>query len=287
MSSLVEAPARGITTRPIHPTFGLEITGLDVTKPIDAETLAWLKDMSSKHKLLLFKGQNLSTGDLNAFAAKFGDTAQAPPKTSATLTRNDNITELGTKGEDAGPISGYDIVARFWHSDSSWRPIPTWLTFLTAVVMPEGEGNTAFADMEAAYNALSDERKALLEGKQMALQASGPSPRTNTIPPMPEEDAPPPAVHPVVCTVAGRKVLYLSNQTCYYVGNMPFEEGRALYEELLAHATCPQFVYEHVWSEGDLAMWDDRSTMHRAVPYDSRKRRIMHRAEVKGTEVPS
>jgi taurine dioxygenase len=141
--------------------------------------------------------------------------------------------------------------------------------------------------MEAAYNALSDERKAFLEGKQMVHSFTALRRYENTIPPMAEEDVPPPAVHPVVCTVDGRKVLFLSNQTCYYVGNMPFEEGCALYEELIAHATSPQFVYEHVWSPGDLAMWDDRTTMHRAVPYDSSKRRIMHRAEVKGTQVPS
>lgn len=100
------------------------------------------------------------------------------------------------------------------------------------------------------------------------------------------ENAPPPATHPVVRIVNGRKSLFLNNQTSYYVGNMPFEEGKALCEELLAHATSPQFVYQHKWTPGDLAIWDNRTTMHRAMPYDMRQRRIMHRAEVKGTEIP-
>ena len=286
MQTQAELAIPGLTTRPIHPTFGLEISGLDVSKPLDDKTIAWLKDASSRFKLLLFKEQNLSTADLSTFAGKFGDTAQDPPKTSAKLTRSDNITQLGTKGDEAGPISAYDIVARFWHSDSSWRPIPTWLTFLTAVVMPEDEGNTAFADMEAAYNALSDDRKALLESKQMVHAFTTMRRYDNSIPEMSEDDAPPPAAHPLVRTVDGRRALFMSSQTCYYVGNMPFEEGRALYGELMAHATSAPFVYQHKWVPGDLAVWDNRTTMHRAVPYEWRKKRLMHRAEVKGTEVP-
>lgn len=275
------------TTRHIHPTFGLEISGLDVTAPMDAETISTITKLSSEYKLLIFKDQSLSTDKLNLFAQYFGDTKQEPPKTSVTPTRADNISELGTRGEEAGPISGYDIVARFWHTDSSWRAVPTWLSFLTAVVIPDSGSGTAYCDMEAAYNALSDERKALLEGKQMVHAFTAMRHFEPTIPAMSQEDAPPPAVHPVVRTVDGRKSLFLSNQTSYYVGNMLFEEGRALYDELFAHATSPQFVYEHQWQPGDLAMWDNRATMHRAMPYDRRKKRLMHRAEVKGTQIPA
>lgn len=285
MATTALRAAPQFTTRKIHPTFGLEISGIDVSTPLDSETVATLARLAGEYKLLLFKGQSLSTSQLNVFAEHFGDTKQIPPLTTSGRTRENNISELGTKG-DAEPISGYNVVARFWHTDSSWRAIPTWLSFLTAVELPDANGDTAFADMEAAYNALSDERKALLEGKQMIHSFATLSHYEPSIPYY-GENAPPPATHPVVRTVNGRKSLFLNGHTAYYIGNMAFEEGKALYEELMAHATAPEFVYQHKWTPGDLAVWDNRTTMHRAMPYDTRQRRIMHRAEVKGTEIPA
>jgi alpha-ketoglutarate-dependent taurine dioxygenase len=161
------------------------------------------------------------------------------------------------------------------------------LTYLTAVELPRAGGETEFADMQAAYDALTDDRKALLEGKHMIHSWTTLRRYEPSIPPLYDEDAPPPAVHPVVRTVNGRKGLFLSGQTAYYVGNLPFDDGKALYDELMAHATGPVFVYRHEWSIGDLLMWDDRTTMHRARPFDMSERRVMRRAETVGTDVPA
>jgi len=293
MTTTTIAPAgQQFTTRKLHPTFGLEITGLDVSKPLDAATVAALTKLSGEHKLLVFKGQNLSSEQLNGFAQYFGDTKQVPPQLSGrnNREREHNVSRLGNQEDADKPHvapTGYGIVARFWHTDSSWRPIPTWLTFLTAVELPDADGDTGFADMQAAYDALSDERKALLEGKSMIHSWRTLRHYEPTIPAMgDDENVPPPATHPLVRTVNGRKSLFLNGHVSYYVGNMPFEEGEALFRELMAHATSPAFTYQHKWAIGDLAMWDDRTTMHRAMPYDTRQRRVMHRAEVLGVEVP-
>jgi alpha-ketoglutarate-dependent taurine dioxygenase len=292
MTTTLAPPPQQFTTRKLHPTFGLEIVGLDVSKPLDASTIATLTALSAEHKLLVFKNQTLSAEKLNAFAGLFGDTNQIPPKVSGSRNRDrdHNVSRLGNQDDADKPHvapTGYGAVARFWHTDSSWRPIPTWLTFLAAVELPDADGDTGFADMQAAYEALSDERKALLEGKSMIHSWRTLRRYEPTIPAMgDDENVPQPSTHPLVRTVNGRKSLFLNGHVSYYVGNMPFEDGEALFNELMAHATSPAFVYQHKWSIGDVAMWDDRTTMHRAMPYDTRQRRVMHRAEVLGVEPP-
>jgi len=280
------------TTRKLHPSFGLEVTGLDVSGPLDAATIELLTRLFSEYKLVVFKGQDLTTASLNGFAQYFGDTNLAPPRVPGQedRARPNNVDIKGNRESKDQPHrepTGYGLAARHWHTDSSWRPVPTWLTFLAAGELPDKDGDTGFADLEAAYEALSPERKALLADKQMVhswrtLRRYEPS-----IAPMgDDENVPPPVCHPVVRTVEGRKVLYVNGHVCYYVGNMPLEEGKALFNELLAHATSAPFTYHHKWSLGDLAVWDGRTTLHRATPYDTRQRRVMYRAEVVGTEAP-
>ena len=292
MASHAAADTLGFTTRQIHPTFGLEISGLDVSKPLDGRTVEALRQLSGEYKLLIFKNQNLSPHLLNGFAAHFGDTDQPSPNVpgSGGGVRTDNVLQLGNvEASDAVIVepSGYGLAARIWHADSSWRPVPTWLTFLSAAELPDADGDTAFCDEQAAYDALSDERKALLEGKQMVHSWRNLRHHVPSVPPMgDDENVPPPVTHPVVRTVGGRKGLFLNGHTAWYVGNMPLDEGKALFEELMTHATRPEFTYQHKWSIGDLAVWDNRTTMHKAMPYDTRQRRVMHRAEVIGTEAP-
>jgi len=292
MTELAEPAELQFTSRKLHPSFGLEINDLDVSQALDAATIAALRKLSARYKLLVLKGQSLSAAELNAFASRFGDTNQVParvPKEEEERhERKHNVARLGTPGKPGDPGQapvGYAALPRFWHSDSSWRPIPTWLTFLAAVELPDAGGDTCFADMAAAYEALSDERKAFLEGKSMIHSWDTLRRYETTAVPL-GDDAPPPATHPVVCTVEGRKCLFLGGHTSYYVGNMPFDDGRALFDELIAHATSPEFVYQHEWTHGDLLVWDNRAVMHRRLPYDWSQRRVMYRAEVCGTAVP-
>jgi len=285
MTATTELSRTALSTRQAHPTFGLEITGIDISRPLDPQSLAEIRALSERHKLLVFKGQSVNGEQLNAFAAQFGSTEQDPPKISKKHDRENNVSRLGTRENGEAPMSGYALAARHWHTDSSWRPIPTWLTILAASEIPAEGGNTAFADMGAAWEALSPERKSLCEDKQMihswrVLRRYEPS-----IPEM-DDDVPPPVCHPLVRTIGGRKSLFLNGHVCYYVGNLTQAEGEALFEELLEHATQTQFVHQHVWSVGDVAMWDNRTVMHKVMDYDRTQRRVMYRAEVLGTEVP-
>ncbi|MCK9542586.1 MAG: TauD/TfdA family dioxygenase [Novosphingobium sp.] len=261
---------------------------MDISRPVDEQTVAELGGLVSRHKVLVFKEQTVSSEQLNAFAERFGNTKQEPPAFASNGRRDHNVSRLGNQEDGdkvVNPLTGYGLVSRFWHSDSSWRPVPTWLTMLAASEIPDEGGGTGFADMEAAYAALPEERKAFLDGRHMIHSWATLRRYEPSIPPM-EDIAPPPATHPLVRTIDGRKSLFLNGHVCFYVGNMPQDEGEALFGELMAHATSPQFVYEHKWTVGDVAMWDNRTTMHRAMPYDRSKRRVMYRAEVQGAEAP-
>ena len=293
MTVLAEAGERQFITKKLHPAFALEISGLDLSQALDDATIAALKELSAQYKLLVFKSQSLSAFELNSFASLFGDTDQRPVNMvrhdPPAQERNHNVSRLGTlepEGEPGSKPTGYAALPRFWHSDSSWRPIPTWLTLLAAVELPDSGGETCFADMQAAYDALPDEQKTFLDRKHMIHSWATLCLYEPTAPSL-GDDAPPPATHPVVCTIEGRKGLFLSGHTGWYIGNMPYEEGKALYDELLAHATSPQFVYQHEWTPGDILVWDNRTTLHRVLPWDWSQRRAMHRAEVCGTQAPA
>lgn len=285
MSATAEVIHPAYTTRPVHPSFGLEIRGLDISRPLDPGKIAEIRALSEKHKVLLFKEQSVDNAQLNAFAAQFGPTNQEPPAVSNSGAREHNVSRLGTRQDGEAPLSGYALAARHWHSDSSWRPVPTWLTVLAAEELPDRDGNTAFADLGAAWEGLSPERQRLCEGKQMVHSWRVLRHYEPTIPEM-GDDAPPPVCHPLVREIGGRKSLFLNGHVCYYVGNMPQEEGEALFRELLDHATQPRFVYEHVWSLGDVVMWDNRTVMHKVMDYDRTQRRVLYRAEVLGSEAP-
>jgi len=292
VASLAEPAEQQFATRTLHPTFGLEISGLDASKALDTATVAALTELSAKYRLLVLKGQSLTAAELNALASQFGDSDQVPPNMSRQdperHERRHNVSRLGTMGEPGEPGQepvGYAALPRFWHSDSSWRPIPTWLTFLAAAELPDEGGDTCFADMQAAYETLTDEQKAFLDGKNMIHNWDTMCRYEPSAIPL-GENCPPASTHPVVRTAEGRKSLFLSGHAGYYIGNMPFDEGQALYGKLLDHATSPEFVYQHEWTLGDLLIWDNRTTMHRLLPYDWSQRRVMYRAEVCGTQAP-
>jgi len=158
-----------------------------------------------------------------------------------------------------------------WHTDSSFRQKSATWSMLHARVIPPDGADTQFADTRAAYDALPESTKAKLEGLvaehsiwHSRAQYGGYKPTEEEI------KARPPARHPVVRRHpgSGRKALYIASHASHIIG-WPVEEGRALLRELLAHATEPRFVYAHKWRLGDLVIWDNRCTLHRATPFES------------------
>ena len=293
MSASLQATT--LQTRPLHPEIGVEVLGLDLSRPLGAGTIAELKRLWAQHLVLLFRGQSLSEEQQVAFSELFGSLERAPEgkwssSRNPAVLRVANTTETGNKVDPEHMFQRYfATLAALWHTDSSHRAIPAYGSMLHALEIPPSGGNTCFANTIAAYDVLPAERKRLLEGRHMVHYYGFSRLFEPTLPPISADDlrAFAPVTHPLVRTLPdGRRCLFLSANVAWYVGGMPIEQGEALHRELIDWATQDQFVYSHEWRVGDLLLWDNRPTMHRVLPYDKSYRRVLQRTSVAGTEVP-
>ncbi|HZD25493.1 MAG TPA: TauD/TfdA family dioxygenase [Alphaproteobacteria bacterium] len=280
-----------ITVSPITPSFAAEIGDIDLSKPLSPEDEAAVKEAFWTYSVLIFPEQELSQDQHLEFAKLFG-----PLETSIGVYRTDtklrvradlaDVSNLDAKDKVWGKESRlrmFQLGNRLWHTDSSFKYLPALTSLLYARSIPPIGGHTEFADERAAYDALPAKMKKRLEGliaehsifnsrARLGFTNFSDEERQN-IPPVPQM---------MVRTIPqnGRKTLYVASHAGRIFG-MPDEEGRALIDELIAHATQRQFVYTHRWRVGDLVMWDDRCTMHRGAPFDDlRWRRDMQRATV-------
>ncbi|MDB5395474.1 MAG: hypothetical protein JWM91_2980 [Rhodospirillales bacterium] len=292
---MAQRAVSSLQTRKVHPAIGLEITGLNLSGPLDRSTIDAIKELWRNYLVLVFPNQSLTEAQQIAFSEHFGNldiTIEDDKKSSKNpeVLRIANVDERGQKLHVNHPIQRYfSTLTALWHTDGSYRAVPSYASMLHALeVTPEG-GETCFANAIAAYEALPDDIKRQLEGKHMVHAYEFTRHFENRLPPLSEEERhqSPPATHPVVRTHADRrKSLYISGNVAYYVGGMPLEEGKQLHKYLLDWVTQPQFVYQHRWSVGDVVLWDNRPTLHRVLPYDPSHRRALQRTELKGTEIP-
>ena len=266
-----------VSIRQLHPHFFGEVSGVDLRKPLTPQEARDIEAGMDKYAVLLFRNQDITDQQQLAFALNFGERENP---------RGGNVV----KPEDSRlAATGLNDVSNLgnclWHSDSSFRPIPAKFSLLSArVVNPKG-GNTEFADMRAAYDALDDETKAEIEDMicEHSLMYSRGSlgflDYTEE-----EKQLFKPVLQRLVRThpVHGRKSLYLSSHAGAIQG-MTVPEARVLLRDLTEHATQPEFVHVHKWTLHDLVMWDNRQTMHRVRRYDQSQPRDMRRATVAGT----
>jgi alpha-ketoglutarate-dependent taurine dioxygenase len=270
---------------PISDVLGAEVIGLDLSQRFDDATRQEVYEAFLTYQLLVFRDQYLTKAQQVAFTEQFG-----------TLERH----TLRNRGADDFPlvhtVSNLDASGRpsgivrstGWHSDKSFRPAPSMATILHAVTLPPEGGDTWFADMYAAYEALPEAEKAELA--TLRIVHSWELSRENIGRQMSEaekRDAPPMS-HPLVRTHpdTGRQCLFMGMHASHLEG-LPMAEGRARIERLEAHATQPRFVYRHCWYRGDVLMWDNRCLLHRAEPNfeAARYRRVLHRTCLRGTPV--
>lgn len=284
-------------TRLLHPAIGLEIAGIDLAAPLDDATLQRIRDLWTRHLVLVFPGQSLTEDQQIAFTRYFGELDPSFVEADKRSTRNPevlriaNVDEQGNKLAADHPIQRYFAnLTTLWHTDGSYRAVPSFASMLHALeVTPEG-GETCFANAIAAYEALPDDLKRKVEGRHMVHNYEFTRHFEPTLPPLTpaERGAQPPVTHPLVRRHAdGRRSLYLSGNVAYYVGGMTLDEGRRLHARLLEWVTQPRFVYVHKWTRGDVVLWDNRPTLHRVRPYDTKYRRVLQRTELKGTEIPA
>lgn len=257
-------------------SIGAVVTGLDLRQPIGDEDMEALKDGLWRHSVLVFPGQELDEASLVAFSGRWGE-LQEHVLNQWLLDEWPQVYILGNVPRQEGKPIGGDKVARVWHTDLSFEDKPAMATLLYAVEVPEQGGNTEFADMHAAYEALPPALKAPLEGRSAVHDLR----RTHTL--TEEQDRAAPAVeHPVFRShpVTGRKAIYLGAHVTHIAGRE--DEGRRPVDEISDFATAPRFVYSHRWRPGDLVIWDNAAVLHRGTPYDERARRLMLRTTVKG-----
>ena len=274
---------------------GAEVRGVDLSQPLDADTVEQLKRIWAEHLVLVFPGQHLSEAQQVTFSRHFGELAVhvEPDKISdkvPEIFRVSNVDEHGTRIDPDSEYSRFfTVLTGLWHTDGSYKAVPSMGSTLHALEIPPEGGETWFCNMFAAYEALPDDVKEKIEGRHMVHAQDFTRVTCPGLTPLTTEQRAfvPPVTHPLVRTHGdGRRSLYVNAAVAYFVGGMPLEEGKAFHQHLMALATQPEFVYRHHWSVGDLVTWDNRGTMHRVTEYDGNKhRRAMQRTEIMGTEV--
>jgi alpha-ketoglutarate-dependent 2,4-dichlorophenoxyacetate dioxygenase len=283
-----------VAIRQIHPVFAGEVSGVDLTKPINREEANAIDEGMNRFAVLVFHGQNITDEQQLAFSKNFGPLeAKTRPGTIRKAADNRlgaGMGDLSNLDKDGKIIPADDrqwffkLGDRLWHSDSSYAEIPAKYSLLSGRVVPSWGGNTEFADMRAAYDALDARTKAEIENlvcEHSLLYSRGAIGFTEFTP---EELA---NFQPVrqrlvrVHPATGRKSLFLSSHAGAIVG-WSIPEARAFLRELTEHATRREFVYSHAWRQYDLVIWDNRSTMHRACRFDRNEVRDMRRTTLAG-----
>jgi alpha-ketoglutarate-dependent 2,4-dichlorophenoxyacetate dioxygenase len=280
-----------ITVVPVTPSFAAEIGDVDLSRPLAAADLAAIKDAFATYAVVIFPDQQLSQDQHLEFAQHFG-----PLETTIGVYRKDQPLRVRKEFADVSNLQHDNAVwskdsrhrmfqmgNRLWHTDSSFKRLPAYASLLYARSIAPVGGHTEFADERAAYDALPEEMKRRLATLVAEHSIFNSRARLGFTDFSDEERRElPPVPQVVVRTLAesGRKSLYLASHAGRILG-LPEQEGRALIDELIAHATQRQFVYTHRWRLHDLVMWDNRCTMHRGTAFDDlRWKRDVQRATV-------
>jgi alpha-ketoglutarate-dependent 2,4-dichlorophenoxyacetate dioxygenase len=279
--------------RQIHPVFVGEVSDIDITRPLSPAEVAEIEAGMNEHAVLVFHDQQLTDERQMAFTVNFGRLEDAR---GGNITRPEErrldvgMNDVSNLGKDHRPLERdsrqrlFNLGNMLWHSDSSFRAIPARWSLLSARVVNPVGGNTEYADMRAAYDALDEATRKLIEDLvcEHSLMYSRGS--LGMLDYSEEERAMfKPVRQRLVRThpATGRKSLYLSSHAGAIVG-MPMADARILLRDLTEHATQPQFVYVHRWRVGDFVMWDNQRTMHRVRRYDDNHPRDMRRTTLAG-----
>ena len=277
-----------LALEPLNDAFVAEARGIDLSRPIDAATAAAVEAAMDRHAVLVFRGQPLDEDQQLAFTRWFGPLDLGLKKVfrAPNRLRHEESIDISNVGLD-GKVLARDskkmfsnLANQLWHSDSSFQQPPAKYSLLSAQVVPPHGGDTEFADMRAAYDALPDDMKRRIDGlvsEHWALHSRillGDTDYTEE-----EKSIIPPVEWPLVRRHpgSGRRSLFIGVHARRILG-MSLPEGRMLLLDLLEHATQPGFVYRHRWRVGDLVMWDNRCVLHRGRHFDPAVRRELRRS---------
>jgi len=244
--------------------FAVSIEGVDLSQPLGGKKLDEIKSLWMENGVVVFPGQRLDDDALVAFAEQFGPLF-VHAQSSLLSSRRKEVMELSNL-PDAERSTTYELD---WHTDQTYTPKPVFGTILYGLVAPKVGGETHFANLAGAYETMPEALRVRIDGVT-AVYSAEPRPEVRETPLTAEERARIlDCAHPIVRThpYLKRKAVYLSPLHLRTIGRLSPEDSRNLIAELTAHATQPAHLYRHIWSVGDLMMWDNTSVMHRRTPF--------------------
>lgn len=286
-----------VSIRPVQPGFAGEVTGVDCARPLSDADVAAINAGMDEYGVLVFHDQPLTDEQQLRFTLRFGAMEPGFGNTRAHFRADGEVRALGAGIADFSNLDGagkplppdsraymFKLADRLWHSDSSFKAVPAKWSILSGHAIPSWGGNTEFADMRAAYDALDERMKRLVENlvchhsQIYSREKSGFTELSEA-----EREAFKPVRQRLVRRhpVTGRKSLFLSSHAGLVEG-MSLPEGRMLLMDLTEFATRERFVYSHVWRVGDLVIWDNRVTMHRGRPFDASEQRDIRQTRLGG-----
>jgi len=274
----------------IEAALGAIVRGIDLSRPLAADEVRTLEHVWRERLVVVLRGQRLSDPQLIAFSRQFGelDPPGPNPYGEPFIREHPELNVISNVVENGKPIGNLGDGEAVWHADMTYVEVPPKAAVLYALEVPPSGGNTYFANMFAAFDALPTGLKAAAQGRIAVHDGS-----TNSagmlrkgykkVTDVREVEG---ARHPLVRTDprTGRKALFLGRRPNSYVIGLAVPESEALLDALWAHATKPQFAMCHAWQVGDVLMWNNLCVLHRRDPFDASSRRVMHRSQIKGTE---
>jgi taurine dioxygenase len=288
LSAVQDSAPQEFSIVPLDAPVGAEVIGLDLSRPLNDADFGRVHRAHLDHHVLVFRDARITPAQQVAFSRRFGP-LQIHVLRNFQLAGHPEILVVSNIKENGQPI-GLGDAGHYWHSDLSYKELPSLGSLLHAQELPAEGGDTLFADMHLAYDSLPAALKSAIEGKQAEhsylakyeeLRQRSPWRPALTAQQIEEVK---PAVHPVVRThpETGRKALFVSEHFTTRIIGLPEDESRALLEQLFAHSVLPEHVYRHQWREHDMVFWDNRSLMHLAAGTPDHLRRKLYRTTIEG-----
>jgi alpha-ketoglutarate-dependent taurine dioxygenase len=274
-----------LESRRLGDSFAFEVLGLPLWEPLEDGDIAELRDLWSRHAVLVFRRQALSERELARFSALFGPLERVVRTEWASPV----VPEVGLisnlKDGQGRPIGGLGDGELEWHSDQSYMMKPATGAVLHALELPPAGGTTSWVDLSAAYEGLSERLRHRIEDRRGVFDYVKRLAGYQGVDRVISDEAKrktPPVLHPLVHNhpVTGKKALYLDSTTTVGIEGLDAADGSLLLDEIYACATQPEFVYRHHWQVGDIVAWDNGLTMHRREPFDPAARRLMKRTTI-------
>jgi len=275
-----------IEVKPMTGALGAEVLGVDLTQPLDNDTLKVIRELWYQYKVLFFRDQDFTPEQHIAFAKNFGDEVQKPGFVPLLEgypeIRRQEMNEYSSIGSDVN-----------WHADDTFLEVPSRCSVLHALDVPNGKGDTHWINMVAAYEALSEPMRTFLDSLTAVhdlVETMGPGvlrqyggERWQSF-----RDSTPPVEHPVVRTHpdTGEKCLFVNPLMTYKIKGLEDHESKAILEMLYEHMTQEELTCRFRWEKNSVAFWDNRCTAHRGTNDFFPSHRLMHRVAIADTDRP-